>query len=127
MPVSNRYGKIIRTPFMKSITVTFTLLLAQKSTAEDALYQGICRTERFNSGIIDARGAKEISISTGDILSYLEMQNLLDKINKDSKRPLPISQCSDRLYEVISVLIVFHGKLSIEKGNCRIFRTNKKV
>ena len=66
----------------------FTVLIARKNTAEDTLYKSICRTERFNSGIIDDRDAREVSISDGDILSYSEMQSLLDEISAVSKRPL---------------------------------------
>lgn len=66
----------------------FTVLLAQKNHAEDALYRSICRTERFNTGIIDDSQAKEVLISDGDILSYIEMQSILEEINKRSKRPL---------------------------------------
>jgi len=66
----------------------FTVLLARKNTAEDALYKSICRTERFNSGIIDDSDAREVSISDGDILSYSEVQSLLDEISARSKRPL---------------------------------------
>ena len=57
-----------------------TVLIAIKNQAEDMLYQGISRTERFNTGIIDDSGVKEIEITSGDILSYDAMQNLLDAI-----------------------------------------------
>lgn len=66
----------------------FTVLLARKNRAEDVLYSNVCRTERSNSGIIDDGHAKEVSISNGDILSYIELQALLDEINRQSKRPL---------------------------------------
>ena len=65
-----------------------TVLLARKELAEDALYQGICRTERFNTGIIDDSGAREVPISAGDILSYDAMQTLLDTISNQSRRAL---------------------------------------
>ena len=65
-----------------------TVLLAQKELAEQALYQGICRTERFNTGIIDDSGAKEVPISSGDVLSYHAMQKLLDTISDQSNRVL---------------------------------------
>ena len=65
-----------------------TVLIAKKNTAEDTLYQGICRTERFNSGIIDDSGASEIAVSEGDIISYSAMQSLLDDMNQNSKQPL---------------------------------------
>ena len=59
---------------------SLTVLVARKNQAEDMLYQGISRTERFNTGIIDDSGVKEIEISPGDILSYDAMQNLLDAV-----------------------------------------------
>lgn len=65
-----------------------TILLARKNSAEDALYKSICRTERFNSGIIDDSQASEIEITEGDILSYSEMQTLLEEINNKAKRKL---------------------------------------
>ncbi len=69
-------------------TDSLTVLFAQKKEAEDALYQGVCRTERFNTGIIDASGVKEIHISEGDILSYDAMQTLLDAITKKDAKAL---------------------------------------
>jgi hypothetical protein len=104
----------------------FTLLLAQKTTAEDALYQGICRTERFNSGIIDASSAKEISISTGDILSYLEMQNLLDEINKDSKRPLRYRNVPIDYMKSSPYLLSFMESYQLKKEIVEYFERTKK-
>lgn len=69
-------------------TDSLTVLFAQKKDAEDALYQGVCRTERFNTGIIDASGVKEVSITEGDILSYDAMQTLLDAIFKQDAKAL---------------------------------------
>ena len=65
-----------------------TILLVNKEAAEESLYKGICRTERFNSGIIDDSQATEIDITEGDILSYCEMQSLLEKINSKANRKL---------------------------------------
>ena len=65
---------------------SLALLVAQKTKAEDALYQGICRTERFNTGIIDDSGVKEVKISTGDIFSYDAMQTLLEAITSQSPK-----------------------------------------
>ncbi|MDL2267512.1 hypothetical protein LJC46_05945 [Desulfovibrio sp. OttesenSCG-928-G15] len=45
--------------------------------AETSLYESICRTERFNSSIIDDSGAKEVPVSSADVLSYLEIQKYL--------------------------------------------------
>ena len=67
---------------------SLTVLIARKDQAEDMLYQGVSRTERFNTGIIDDSGVKEIEITSGDILSYDAMQNLLDAIGKESPKAL---------------------------------------
>lgn len=67
---------------------TLTALLLSKDRAEEALYEGICRTERFNSGVIDDSGAKEVAVSEGDILSYNAIQTVLDRMQDGSKKSL---------------------------------------
>lgn len=57
-----------------------TVLMARKEQAEEQLYQGICRTERFNTGILDDSGVREVPVSEGDILSFDAMQSLLDQV-----------------------------------------------
>jgi len=64
------------------------VLLVNKKSAEDAMYKGVCRTERFNSGIIDDSQAAEIEITEGDILSYSAMQSLVEEINDKAKKKL---------------------------------------
>ena len=70
--------------------VSWTLLVAKKNRAEEKLYQGICRTERFNTGIIDDSGVKNADgqISVGDILSYDAMQTLMDRITSRDPKAL---------------------------------------
>lgn len=61
----------------------YTTLRLCKNEAENAMYQGVCRTERFNvnkNGIIEDNQAKEIKIGQGDIISYVKMQRLLNDI-----------------------------------------------
>ncbi|MFR5266825.1 DEAD/DEAH box helicase [Clostridium sp.] len=61
----------------------YTTLRLCKNKAEDAMYQGVCRTERFNvnkNGIIDDSQAREVEISEGDIMSYIKIQSLLKDI-----------------------------------------------
>ena len=65
-----------------------TVLIARKNQAEQSLYQGICRTERFNTGIINDGGAKEIPVSADDVLSYHAAQTLLDTIATQRPRAL---------------------------------------
>lgn len=61
-------------------TDNLTILIAKKNDAEAAMYQCVCRTERLNGGIIDTSKAKEVSISAEDVISYIEMQCLLDRL-----------------------------------------------
>jgi len=61
-------------------TDNLTILIAQKKHAEEALYQSVCRTERMNNAMIDTRKAKTVSISAEDILSYVEIQNLMNSL-----------------------------------------------
>lgn len=63
---------------------SLTVLLARKQEAEDAMYQSVCRTERFNTGIIDDSGVQEVPVSTDDILSYDAIQTLMDQIHQQS-------------------------------------------
>ena len=62
-----------------------TVLMTRKAAAEEQLYQGICRTERFNTGILDDSGVREVPVSQGDILSFDAMQSLLDQIAAQGK------------------------------------------
>ncbi|MGB4661745.1 MAG: DEAD/DEAH box helicase family protein, partial [Mobilitalea sp.] len=107
-------------------TGNITLLLAQKNSAEDSLYQGICRTERLNSGIIDDSAAREVSISTGDILSYSEMQTLLDAINKDSKRSLRYHNVPMDYIKSSPYLLSFMESYQLKKEITDYFKRTKK-
>ena len=65
----------------------YTTLKICKNEAEKAMYQGVCRTERFNvnkNGIIDDKQAREIEIGEGDIISYIRIQSLLKSIGASS-------------------------------------------
>lgn len=53
-----------------------------KKSAEDTLYSIMCRTERFNSGIINDNGVCAVPVSQADILSYAQMQRMIDETNK---------------------------------------------
>jgi len=66
---------------LKELTTDdLTVLVARKNVAEDALYQCVCRTERMNFAMIDTAKAAEIKISPEDISSYVEIQQLLDRL-----------------------------------------------
>lgn len=59
-------------------TSEFEVLLASKKSAEKMMYQSICRTERLRESLIHTdETVRELSISSDDILSYCEMQNIV--------------------------------------------------
>ncbi len=102
-----------------------TILIARKNSAEDALYKCICRTERFNSGIIDDSQAKEIEISDGDILSFCEMQSLLGGINMQSKRPLRYRNTPVDYVKSSPYLLSFMESYQLKKQISEFFSKHK--
>lgn len=60
------------------------VLVAKKKAAEEKMYEVMCRTERLNEGLIQSVLEKEaVPISEGDILSYCQMQHLLDEAGEE--------------------------------------------
>ena len=57
--------------------VDLTPLVVTKNEAEEALYGVMCRTERFNSGIIDDSRVCDVQVVPEDILSFAEGQYLI--------------------------------------------------
>lgn len=62
--------------------VDLSPLITAKKTAEEALYSVMCRTERFNSGIIDDSRVSDVEVQPEDILSFAECQNLIDYLSE---------------------------------------------
>ena len=77
---------------LKELKCGSTTFLAAKKNAEDAMYGGVCRTERISvmdSGdYTDTGGVKVVNISEQDIKSYLEMANLLKNCNLEFNLPI---------------------------------------
>lgn len=67
--------------FSEIRTNDFTALIAGKNSAQNALYQCVCRTERLSDSIIDRSKATEMSLLPEDITSYIEMQRLMDSLD----------------------------------------------
>lgn len=67
-------------------TEKFDLILASKCAAEEKMYQGMCRTERLNEGLISSKAVAEVPIDTDDILSYCEMQRIVSSCKEASDR-----------------------------------------
>lgn len=66
--------------------VDLTPLVAAKNEAEKALYEVMCRTERFNSGIIDDSRVCDVQVMPEDILSFAEGQHLMDCLSHENTR-----------------------------------------
>lgn len=71
----------------------FAVLSAKKQQAEDSLYKGIARTERMlvkgASELIDTSNEQgTLQITERDILSYVELDNLLQEIGLEDKVPV---------------------------------------
>lgn len=67
-------------------TEKFDVILASKQSAEDKMYEGMCRTERLNEGLISTEAVTEVPIDTDDILSYCEMQKIISACKVASER-----------------------------------------
>ena len=102
----------------------FTVLLARKNAAEDALYRGICRTERFNTGIIDDSGVREMQITEGDILSYDAMQTLLDRIAGQNRRALCYRNVPMEYVKSAPYLLSFMENYQLKKQIREHFQSN---
>ena len=66
--------------------VDLTPLVVTKNEAEEALYGVMCRTERFNSGIIDDSRVCDVQVGAVDILSFAEGQFLMDCLNQENTK-----------------------------------------
>ena len=66
--------------------VDLTPLVVTKNEAEEALYGVMCRTERFNSGIIDDSRVCDVQVMPEDILSFAEGQYLMDCLNQENTK-----------------------------------------
>lgn len=99
-----------------------TPLLQAKSGAEDALYSVMCRTERFNSGIIDDSGVTDIEVLPEDILSYAQCKNLMDFLFKDQSDNLPIEYVKSSPY-----LLSFMDKYELKRRIVTALRKSKKA
>ena len=64
----------------------FDVILASKTVAEDKMFEAMCRTERLNQGLISTHAVAEVPIDTDDIVSYCEMQRIVEACKKASER-----------------------------------------
>lgn len=92
-----------------------TPLTQAKQEAEEKLYEVMCRTERFNDGIIDDSGVKEIPMLMEDVLSYAQGQNLLDRI-KEAKPHAHVYNLPIEYVKSSPYLLSFMDKYLLKKN-----------
>lgn len=94
-----------------------------KNTAESAMYEGVCRTERMlvdqECAILDDSGAKNpISITEKDILSYIEADTLLREVGQTAGVPSDYIKSSP-------YLLSFMENYQLKKVIKRYFQANR--
>lgn len=106
----------------RSEVTDLTPLIDAKTEAESMLYGTMCRTERFNSGIIDDSNVTDVSVMPEDIISFAQGQNLMDCLSDENGNlgNLPIEYIKSAPY-LLSFMDKYELKKSIVKA---LKRTN---
>jgi len=100
-------------------TDNLTVLYTNKTNAENALYNSVCRTERFRTGIIDSTKAAEMEISKSDVLSFVEMQLFVNKYNIGN---VPVDYVKSTPY-----LLSFMENYKLKENITKKFETNRDI
>ena len=87
---------------LKEFNKDKTSFIIAKNKAEDELYKHICRTERITESklgdLVDSRDAKnQLNVIKEDIVSYIEIQKLLDEIGLNVNVPVDYVKSSPYL------------------------------
>lgn len=103
-----KYSAALKRTDVKNLTP----LQEAKDEAERALYRIMCRTERFNSGIIKDYTATKMGVLQGDILSYAQGQKLLETLSHVNSKlgNMPIEYVKSSPY-----LLSFMDKYELKK------------
>lgn len=102
-----------------------TSIIEARDTAENAMYQGVCRTERMaaikNATLIDDTMAKQaISINENDIVAFLEAEDLVKSISGISTVPVEyVKSCP--------YLLSFSNQYKFRKNIDNHFRHNQQL
>ncbi len=102
-----------------------TSIIEARDVAENAMYQGVCRTERMaaikNATLIDDTKAKQaISINENDIVAFLEAEDLVKSISGISTVPVEyVKSCP--------YLLSFSNQYKFRKNIDNHFRHNQQL
>lgn len=108
---------------LKQTDVTdLTPLLSAKSDAEEALYGVMCRTERFNSGIMDDSGVRDVTVLPEDVTQYAQMRNMMDRLKSDGADVghLPMDYIKSSPY-----LLSFMDKYELKRDIVEVLRKSE--
>lgn len=108
----SNYSVKLREMSLEDITV-----VEVKKSAEDAMYGGVCRTERISAiksgDFIDDSSIKTpLRVSERDITSYIQAQQLLDEMGANSSLPIDYIKSSPYL---LSFMRNYQLKKNVEK------------
>lgn len=111
-------------------TEKFDVILASKKAAQDKMYEAMCRTERLNEGLLSTKNVREVPISQADILSYVEMQKIVQACKEVSEKKghnrfhwsnMPVEYVKSAPY-----LLSFMDSYELKKQIESIYRTADK-
>lgn len=101
---------------LKELTKGNVAILSLKNSAEEAMYQHVCRTERISAfecaDLIDSNGVTSLNITEQDIKSYVQLQELLKNIGATFTVPVDYVKSAPYL---MSFMRDYQLKRKIEK------------
>ena len=106
-------------------TEKFDVLLASKNVAEDRMYEGMCRTERLNEGLITAKAVEEVPVSRDDILAYCEMQRIVDACRETGEQPFRFKNVPVEYVKSSPYLLSFMDSYELKKQIDTVYGNHK--
>ena len=88
------------------------LLIARKNIAENTMYEAMSRTERYRNS---AQDDTDLKISTGDVVSYCQMQEVLDECNKMSDGRFSVKNLPMEYAKSSPYLVSFMDKYKLKE------------
>lgn len=98
-------------------TDSLDILIAKKNIAEDAMYEGMSRTERYRT---QTKTDLTMGIDVGDVVSYCQMQEIIDVCNDIQKgqfgaKTVPMEYVKSSPY-LLSFMDKYKLKQAVEKA-----------
>lgn len=109
------------------------IIIARKQEAEECLYRGICRTERIKvSGVKDSIDVETknfaIDIQEDDILSFVEMDQVLSKVGLSGAASLEYTKSSPKVMSFMQhykLKQYLEDKMKVEPENLTLLRSQR--